>query len=185
MQVKKTISQVIIMQLQSLPCIRYYFMIICLLSLATARSQGIYIHETIDSRETVIHYMIQKKEIARIAIRKAPLFHFYIFHTLYVLPEYRNGGIGKNLLEYACKYVKTQGASRIYIQPGPFELDEQGCLIKPTAQYDERMDKLLTLYRKCGFTAASKSLTYCAYLLYTCMRIDEDSAHLMVHYIVD
>lgn len=173
------------MQLPSIPCIRYYFMIICLLNPSIARSEVIYIHETIDSHETIIHYMKKKKEIARITIRKVPLFHFYIFHTLYVLPEHRNCGVGKNLLEYACTQVKTQGASRIYIQPGPFELDEYGYLVKPTEQYEERVQKLITLYQQSGFSAASRPLTYCAYLLYTCLRIDENSAHLMVHCSVD
>lgn len=138
------------------------------------------IHSGSTQNETKISHHVDDQEVGFITITKTPLFSFYILHTLYVHPQYRHQGYGKRLLKYTCEHATSLGASRMYIQPGPFELDDNGYLIKPTDVYDERVQALIALYTKCGFTPASKPLTYCAYALYKCMGIEENAKYLMV-----
>lgn len=150
----------------------------------TAQAEKVFVHENLDPKDSeyqsTIVYVVDEKEVGHVSIQKLPLFSFYVLHTLYVYPEYRLNGYGRELIDYACNYLINANASKVYIQPGPFELDTEGHLVRPMQQYKAREKSLITLYAKCGFSYASLPLRACAYLMYACMGIRENPKHLMV-----
>jgi len=165
--------------------LRYCLLALFLISFSrTFGYTGSFRHECIRSgsmyNETKIRYYLNEQEVGYVSYTKIPLFSFYILHTLYVHPQYRNHGYGKQMLEYACSCLKKLGASRLYIQPGPFEINEDGYLVTALASYDGRLEALIEFYRKSEFEFASKLLAGFAYLLYKCVGIDENAQYLMV-----
>lgn len=165
--------------------LRYCLLALFLISFGhTFGYTGSFRHECISSgfmyNENKICYYLDGQEIGFLSYTKMPLFSFYILHTLYVHPQYRNNGYGKYILEYACSCLKKLGASRLYIQPGPFEINEDGYLVTALASYDGRLESLIEFYRKSGFIFASKLLACSAYFLYKCVGIDENAQYLMV-----
>ena len=82
-----------------------------------------------------------KQEIGSISFYKIPLTRWYIFYDFYIEPKFRNKGLGKFLLETAINYLITLKATRVYIQPGPYELTS----VRPE-NYPEKIKKLIKLY---------------------------------------
>lgn len=130
--------------------------------------------------ETRIVCFDDNHEIGYISYTKAPFFSYYILHTFYVHPTYRKQGYGTQLLNYASNYVEQLGAQKIYVQPGPFEINKNGYLIKPKDDSQEKLKTLVSFYEQHGFTPASTALIYCAQMAYYSISLDENANYLMV-----
>jgi GNAT superfamily N-acetyltransferase len=99
----------------------------------------------------------------------------YVLHTFYIKPEHRGKGYGSKLLLHGCDVVKKIGAKRVFVQPGPFEID-----VKTVNNYSARLQKLVAFYKGRGFIIVPKLMSNLATLVYKVARIDEDAAYLMV-----
>lgn len=133
--------------------------------------------------EVKIECFVGEECVGFISCVKIPLLNDYVLHTFYVYPEYRNKGYGTHLLTHACDYLQSIHARNIYIQPGPFELNQDGCLDNAMDDRPLRLQRLITLYKKNQFVRAEEWLLPFIRLLYTCMDIQEEANHLMVHHI--
>lgn len=127
---------------------------------------------------TKIEYCNGNQKIGYLYYTKIPLFAYYVVYDFYVHPNYRNKGHGTRLLNYACDHLKWQGASKVYVQPGPFEIYKENFV--DTSSYELKLARLVKLYQKNQFISVNRLLQYLAYILYKCIRIDEDSRYLMV-----
>jgi len=130
------------------------------------------------SNETRICLYDDAQEIGFISYMKVPFLNRYVIHTFFVYPDMRNRGYGTKLLSYTCDRLENSGASVIYIQPGPFEMID-GRLQDVQLSREVKIKKLVMLYHRCGFVSADKITQLCAYVLYQCMGIDEDSKYLL------
>lgn len=139
-------------------------------------------HEIIDSgiftNVTDISYSISQKEIGSISYTKMPLLNYYVIHSFYIKPEFRNHGHGHELILYLFNYLKAMGATRVYIQPGPFEMGPNFSFSQKA--YEENTQKLIKLYKSVGFDFVGKISSNLAYILYYFMSLKENSNYLMV-----
>jgi GNAT superfamily N-acetyltransferase len=111
--------------------------------------------------------------------RKIPLVPWYAIHSLYVHPQFRKQGYGTLLIKHACAALKALGTTRAYVQPGPFELEDE----KPVSvgtEYVPRMKSLVSFYQKLGFQKTSTTMSALARCFYFIARIHEDANFLMV-----
>lgn len=105
----------------------------------------------------------------------------YILHSLYVEPEYRHKGLGRELLLKAYWYLKEKGASKMYIQPGPFELQDEVIVpISDKQEYNDKMQKLIALFASIGFNQVGPLDYVGVSLLYSLLKIPIDSKKIMV-----
>lgn len=123
-----------------------------------------------------INYYIDKEEIGFIYYDKFPWFNFSVLHTFYIYPPHRKQGHGKELLKYTCNLISLEKNTWIYIQPGPFELNNINC------SNETNLIRLIEFYEKNGFTKVNKLVSYLACALYKIIGIEEDYNHLMVRY---
>lgn len=129
--------------------------------------------------DTWIDLYDNSNHIGFVSYRKIPLTSFYVVHSLYVNPNYRNQGYGKRLVMYVYNLIRCNGGTRIYIQPGPFEMEnDKG--VKVTKDYQERMRNLIAFYKKMGFQWTHKVTSSFASFIYKIMGIDENAKYLMV-----
>lgn len=138
--------------------------------------------EIIDSgfftNEVQIQYFVQSKNVGFVGYTKFPLVKFYVIHSLYIQPQHRNQGYGRNLLQHACQALQQLGATQIYIQPGPFEISES---YMPNAEAKHRnIQKLVRFYESEGFKLVNWFTSFMANILYKIIGIDENSSYLMV-----
>lgn len=117
-----------------------------------------------------------KQEIGSISFYKIPLTGWYIFYDFYIEPKFRNKGFGKTLLKNSINYLIDLKATRIYIQPGPYELTSGA-----PENYSEKIQRLIKLYSSFGFIKVSRFFSKLAYLLYWVCSIKEDPQYLMVY----
>ncbi len=150
---------------------------------------NLYSHETFQyttvdsgalSNETQITCFEDNSKIGFVSYTKVPCSYFYVIHSFYVYPEYRCQGYGEKLLKQACEHVKALHASRIYIQPGPFEIINGYTKNIHGQDRKKRMQSLVKLYSKCDFTGVDLITMTLACLAYKIMNIDEDTDYLMV-----
>jgi GNAT superfamily N-acetyltransferase len=66
----------------------------------------------------------------------------YILEDLYVLPEYRGGGIATSLLERACRHAQDAGASGMFLETAFDNHDAQ------------------RVYQRCGWTREDRFFKY-------------------------
>ncbi len=141
-------------------------------------------HQNISSgflrNESKISYYVGTNKVGYISYTKIPFVHFYALHSFYVYPSYRNKGDGKRILNYASEYLTSLGAQRIYIQPGPFEIDSDGRLDRSDPSYELKLQRLVRFYKDNGFVVVNRWLSYFVNLLYKCMSIDENADYLIV-----
>ncbi|BDC34393.1 hypothetical protein Noda2021_03510 [Candidatus Dependentiae bacterium Noda2021] len=136
------------------------------------------VHKNWLSTTTKVAYYNNRKEIGHLYYEQLPL-SIVVIHTFFVEPSYRNNGYGTCLLHMVCKEIKNGGARMIVIQPGPFE--HVGQEFKPvTTNRSERLEQLVRLYTKVGFTVAPHILRYLAACVYKLARLDEDAHYLMI-----
>ncbi len=76
-----------------------------------------------------------------------------VLGDLYIFPDLRGKGYAKNLVEKACKKVFESGADTIVLIPQPFEyIDGKQVILSDKPGYQSKVEKLMKLYGKCGFT---------------------------------
>lgn len=131
--------------------------------------------------EVEVSYYEENNLVGFLCYTKIPLLSWYIIHTFYVFPQFRNQGFGKKLLIHTRDLLKKLGAYRIYIQPGPFELQHDMVIkIANQKQHAQALQKLEKLYHAIGFEKVSYIVRTCATIMYLLMGIDEDTTYLMV-----
>ena len=129
---------------------------------------------------TEIGCFIDDTQIGTIECTQLP-FSFYILHSFFVGAAHRNKGYGRDLLSRACNHVDIRNPRTVLIQPGPFEMSNDG--FTRVTEPDERESRLLrlcSLYEKAGFHKASKPVLLAAALLYKLIGLPEDAQYLMV-----
>lgn len=95
-------------------------------------------------------------------------------------PDFRCRGYGGALVKHLCSFEKN-GGKRIYIQPGPFELTDNGLYKEiDISSYEVNIQKLIVFYKKFGFNPVSNISSLCAKVLYGIVCIDENANYLMV-----
>jgi GNAT superfamily N-acetyltransferase len=124
------------------------------------------------------------EEVGVVFYSKIPLRKEYVVHTLYVHPQYREQGHGTAMLSYVSDHLKAIGAKCAYIQPGPFEMGVRGEVLMTQEERAKRIQWLIAFYKKNQFTPFKKWLTPFMRVVYACMGIKEDPAHLMVKVLV-
>lgn len=140
-------------------------------------------HQRVNSavyNEVQITCRLQGEEIGSISYIKIPCLNYYVLHTFYIYPEHRNKGYGTQWLNYTCDYLQSIGATKIYIQPGPFEInnDEDSAALGRSRALT--LQALINLYKKNRFVSAQNWMTPLIQLMYKGMRIDEKAEYLMV-----
>lgn len=118
------------------------------------------------------------EHIGFVSYTKTPLLPFYILHSLYVYPNHRKKGYAKRFLPFVCQEIADAGATKIYIQPGPFEMSNDG--IVNVEDYQKRMEYLIPFYESMGFKKVDVILSWLASFIYKVANIQEDAQHLMV-----
>lgn len=121
-----------------------------------------------------IGYYVDGRPVGFVHCLKIP-FCGHILYNFYVYPAQRGNGYAKELLLYACDLLKKQHAKRIFIQPGPFEPGQE-----VITDYQERLEKLVSLYTWCGFHCVSPVVSMGARIVYDIVGIYEDARYLMV-----
>lgn len=124
------------------------------------------------------------QEVGIVCYSKIPLMKEYVVHTLYVHPQYREQGHGAAMLSYGSDHLKILGARALYIQPGPFELGTRRELSMTQEERAKRIEWLIAFYKKNQFAPSQQWLTPFMRVVYACMGIKEDPAHLMVKVLV-
>lgn len=110
---------------------------------------------------------------------KIPLLPWYILHSVYVYPEFRRKGYGQALLLHISDLIKKQGATRAYIQPGPFEI-VNGQAVGVGKLYGAQMKWLVAYYGKFCFQRTDSITSKLAAILYYIVGIPEDAHYLLV-----
>lgn len=129
------------------------------------------------NNRTKISLTIHGKTIGFASFTKIPFFSYYALHSLYVYPQYRNKGFGSKIMTYTENYLQSMKAQRIYIQPGPFEINRD---ISNNNSYNTKTKQLVKLYRKLGYKLCHRITQFFARVVYRCMGIDENADYLMV-----
>lgn len=135
-----------------------------------------------DGKNVIIHLYKGAQPIGYVGYKKMPLLPllpWYYIHSLYVYPENRRKGYGGILLLQILDEIKRQGGTRVYVQPGPFEMID-GHQVGVGALYEQEMKQLFLFYSKYGFTRSSKIMSILASIFYYFSDINEDSNYLMM-----
>lgn len=125
--------------------------------------------------EAVVERRLNHKTLASIEYTQLPFAH-YVLHSFYVIPAERGKGYGSELLTHVCTLLQREGARSIYIQPGPFEVDESP--IKPS-EYQQKTERLIKLYQRVGFQPVSRWATAPLIPVYKMLGLSEDPQYLM------
>jgi len=128
-----------------------------------------------------ISLFVKKHKIGFLEYVKIPFFHWYVIHSFYIERKYRNKGYGKKLLKIALSKLKSIGATKIFIQPGPFEYVNG--IFSPLEKEDKklRLKKLIKFYQSEGFSLANSSfLSFTLKGLYKILDIDENPHYFMI-----
>jgi ribosomal protein S18 acetylase RimI-like enzyme len=173
--------------LYSRPWYTFHFLVTFYLALTSCSIQSIhctFVHKVMDAGWITADYAIEcfsdTRRIGFLWYTKLPIVHYYVLYNFYISPEYRNKGHGSALLAYSCDYLAQQGASRVYIQPGPFEMNSAGELIGNSVDYELRLQRLVSFYQKHDFVLVSPMQSFGIGLLYRVLRINENARYLMV-----
>lgn len=128
-----------------------------------------------------ISFVLDNNEMGFLSYLKLPLVRWYILYDFYIEPKIRSQGYGKHLLEMTLGEVLNTGASKIFIQPGPFELVNNKFVALKANEHTMRMQRLIKLYGLYNFELVnSKYLSKILALVYSCFGIDEDPHFLMM-----
>ena len=160
-------------------------LLVCIGLLHSAQADYFTVHklaEGITTNQTEIRYHTQesKQEVGFVSYTKIPCMPFYVLHSLYVYPSYRRKGYGRKLIEYTLQTLKELGGSKVYIQPGPFELNNNETTPITDTEKEQKLKILIDLYTSVGFVSTWSIVSGLAFWLYTLLGIHEDSAYLMV-----
>lgn len=131
---------------------------------------------------TKIRYFVNQKQVGEISHTKIPFLSWYALHSLYVDPKYRQRGYAKQLLQYACQCLQKKGATKIYIQPGPYEIQVK---LETIGTREAKIQRLVQLYQTQKFTVVNKIISDCAKVIYKIIGIPEDAQYLLVRHFND
>ncbi len=135
---------------------------------------------TSSSSDTEIKMYKDTNLVGFVSYRKIPLVPWYAIHSLYVYPNFRSNGYGSALINHTCLLLKKKKATRAYIQPGPFELDDDTPICVSPENRKEKLHSLIRFYERLQFKKAHAGIRICASLFYFFAQIKEDADCLMV-----
>ena len=75
-----------------------------------------------------INMINTSKTIGEIRYVKLPFCNWYVLYAFFIAPLYRRCGNGHNLFNHVVSILKNEGATRLIIQPGPFEYINNQCI---------------------------------------------------------
>ncbi len=163
---------------------RFFLIIFCFFGLVFSETKESFNHQLVSSglldNEVQVSYYLNDLEIGFVSYTKMPVFDFYIIHTFYIYPEFRNRGYGSHLFGYCVNHLKSINASRVYVQPGPFEIEGDVVEFVCDASREVGIQKLVKLYRSHGFDFVGKAVSCFARIVYKVVGIDEESDYLMM-----
>jgi len=146
-------------------------------------TQGEFVAKQVSSgcleSETRIEYTLDRKLIGFAHYTRIP-FSIYALHSLFVYPEFRGKGYGKELIKCAVQKIKQAGGRLIFIQPGPFDL--KGDMFQDLPEGNEKTEgvrRLVKLYRAAGFRPTNKLISQCSRLIYYLAAIQQNPKYLM------
>lgn len=124
--------------------------------------------------------IINNDESGKLCFVKIPLTKWYILYDFYIEKNYRNQGYGKKLFQKVLNEV-AQDATKIFIQPGPFELVDGRMLTLPTDEREDRIIKLVKFYESFNFHVSNNRYG-CSLLgiVYKALGIPEDPHYFMI-----
>lgn len=125
--------------------------------------------------------VVDNKEIGFLKYVKLPCLSWYVLFDFFINKEFRNKGYGSALFEIALQTLIKKGASKIFIQPGPFDLLKGKYLSFDNDERMTRIHKLVKWYQKYHFKRInSLFLSKLLAGLYFTMRINEHPHFIMV-----
>lgn len=122
------------------------------------------------------------KKAGFLSYLRIPVINWYMLFNFYIYPEYRHEGYGKILFNKVLTDMIAKGATKIFIQPGPFELVDGNLVFPNKEEKEERIKKLVIFYEKYNFHLMSNRPLYKMMLLiYKIAGIEEDPRYLMIY----
>ncbi len=113
---------------------------------------------------------------------KFPCLSWYVMFDFYVSKDFRGRGYGRYLLGHVRDELSTRGATKIFIQPGPFELERGVCVCVNGAEGAAKTARLVCLYHSLGFRPVNICVvTFVLRLLYALLSIAADPRFLMAY----
>jgi len=126
--------------------------------------------------------IVNNDEIGFLDHVEIPILKWYILHSFFVKKEYRSKGYGKYLLQSVLSDIVFAGASKVFIQPGPFEHIGGHFVSIDKNERDERIKQIIRLYKYVGFHFANnKYLSICLNLVYKVLCINENPTYFMIY----
>ncbi len=116
----------------------------------------------IDQMPAVSGFNAIFKMVKLLAAKEYDLDKTVMLGDLYIFPDLRGKGYAKLLVENACKTVReNKEAEHIVLGPQPFEYvdNKQTTLSSQGPGYQEKVQKLIKLYQRCGFKKLDEAST--------------------------
>ncbi len=161
----------------------FCFIYLFLFSIINANINKVYKAKVIShsciATEVKIKYYLDNEMIGFISYTQIP-FYIYAIHSFFIYPQFRNKGYGKELLIYTLELLEEQEASLIFIQPGPFEINNHYFENLPPGE--ERLLKinlLIKLYQSVGFKTVHELIAKGVTCIYILAGINENPKYLM------
>lgn len=128
---------------------------------------------------------IGDQEIGMLSSIHIPILHWCVLYDFFVQPAYRGQGHGHFLFAHAVNQAEKAGASKMFVQPGPFELVAGKYVSVKGAQREIALKRLVRFYESHQFTRLSGIMWRCVSffldIIYRLASIDEDPRLLMVY----
>lgn len=122
------------------------------------------------------------KKIGFLCYVKLPLVNWYVLFNFFTIQNQRHKGYGRMVLNHVLELLKEAGATKIFIQPGPYEIVEgkQVVLIDAT-QRELRIAQLISYYETSKFRLIKNSfIEYLLNWIYKILAIPENPHFLMI-----
>lgn len=124
-----------------------------------------------------------RQKICSISYVKVPLWNWYILFDFYTTKQFRNRGYGRMLLNHVLQDLEAAGATKIYIQPGPFDIVNGKAVQILGPERGLAITRLIRFYESCNFRLVnSKLIELPLKIAYKVLSIEENPAFLMVAY---
>jgi GNAT superfamily N-acetyltransferase len=128
-------------------------------------------------QDNIITLTHDHQEIGFLHYVKLPFMQWYVIHNFFIKKKCRKKGYGKKLFQEALDRLSLKKASKIFVQPGAFEID-----IPLSAQEKkERMPHLVKFYEEFGFAINENKYFYrLLKIAYKIGKLQEDAQMFMV-----
>jgi len=128
---------------------------------------------------------IGDQEIGKLNSIQIPILHWCVLYDFFIQPAYRGQGHGHFLFSHAVNQAEKSGASKIFVQPGPFELVAGKYTSVKGVQRKIALNRLIRFYESHQFALMSgmklRCVSFFLGIVYRLANIDEDPCLLMVH----